>query len=137
MNLCNLKTKKFDRKFTNLFSIYQLYMLLILVRWLHKSANSILWKFQASSWIFQPMLPKCSFYFMNLLNQFMVLLNQLDMWHNPISWQWTFTSSMNLPNKFHNFFCTLCMYVCTSLHFTLCMFFARCSLVPLYYYMCM
>ena len=34
-----------------------------LVRWLHKSTNSISWKFQASSWTFQPKLPKVLYKF--------------------------------------------------------------------------
>ena len=33
----------------------------------------------------------------------MILLYRLDMWHNLISWQWSFTSNklMNLSNQFH------------------------------------
>jgi hypothetical protein len=50
-----------------------------LVRWLQKSANSI-------SWTFQPMLPRCSTNFMNLLNLLIIIWNRLDMWHTSISW---------------------------------------------------
>ena len=47
------------------------WLLTPLVRWHYKSANPIFWRFQASSWIFQPMLPECSTNFMNLLYEFL------------------------------------------------------------------
>lgn len=71
-----------------------------LVSWCFKSANSVSWRFRATSWTFRPMFLECSTNFMNLLDQFMILLNRLDTWHTSISWLWSFPSSnfLNLPN---------------------------------------
>ena len=46
---------------------------------------------QLSSWTFQPMLLEYSTNFMNLLNKFVILLSWIDIWHNSISWKWTFS----------------------------------------------
>ena len=56
------------------------------------------------------------------------------MWHTSISWQWTFTSCnfMNPPNIFHEYFCTLVVFIfSTSRLLVSHPLPSCCSLVPL------
>jgi hypothetical protein len=76
----------------------------LLARWLHISAKSISWRFQATPQTFQIHVTGV-FYQFHKPSQISLwfFLSQLYMWHTSSSWYWTFTSSnfMNLPNQFH------------------------------------